>query len=46
MKRPAFAPGVIECHRRQHARALIRWMSRAAVLLIACGAAYLKGGAL
>jgi hypothetical protein len=48
MKRPAFAPGVIERHRRQHARALIRWMSRAALLLIlaACVAAYLQGGAL
>lgn len=48
MKRPAFAPGVIERHRRQHARTLILWMARAAVLLIvaACVAAYLQGGAL
>jgi hypothetical protein len=48
LPRPAFAPGVIEHYRRQHTRALTRWMSRAAVLLAlaACVAAYLHGGAL
>lgn len=42
MNRPAFAPGVIERHRRQHGKHLARWLARAAalVLLAACVAAY------
>ncbi len=48
MNRPAFAPGVIERHRRQHTRALVRWLARAAALaLLAAGvAAYVNGGVL
>lgn len=48
LPRPAFAPGVIEHHKRQHTRELIRQMSRAAVLLIVvvCASAYLEGWSL
>lgn len=52
MNRPAFAPGVIEHHRRQNTRAhirfLARWMARAAALvLLAAGvAAWVNGGVL
>lgn len=34
MKRPAFAPGVIEHHKRRHIRNLARWIFRAFGLLL------------
>lgn len=46
--RPAFAPGVIEHHRRQHGKHLVRWMVRAlcltALAMVMTGV--LKGGVL
>lgn len=43
-----FAPGAIECHRRQHGKHLVRWMVRALCLaaLAAVAVGLVKGGAL
>jgi hypothetical protein len=34
LPRPAFAPGVIEHHKRRYMRSLTRWFGRALVLLL------------